>query len=180
MRVGNFARLAGVTSRATLGTLVLFFAGFGVSYAQNAMPAANSTSGHNDEGFYPGWNLGMRFEGSTDSDGSVYDLGTGVGYNFSHHFGVGLGVPYYFVGTPSSVKRKNPGAVSGNGIGNVGADLKWLFPGKSMNYASTVHLGAPTGDRKRVSATGTPPGAGPITLSTAGESSRRLLMLARA
>jgi hypothetical protein len=60
-----------------------------------------------------------------------------------------LGVPYYFVGTPSSVKKKNPGAVSGNGIGNFGADLKWLFPSKTMNYASTVHLGAPTGDTKK-------------------------------
>jgi hypothetical protein len=30
----------------------------------------------------------VRFEGSTNSDGNVYDLGTGVGYNFSHHFGV--------------------------------------------------------------------------------------------
>jgi len=33
-------------------------------------------------GFYPGWMLGTRFEGSTSGDGSVYDLGTGVGYNF--------------------------------------------------------------------------------------------------
>jgi hypothetical protein len=32
---------------------------------------------------------------------------------------------------------------------SVGADLKCLFPGKSMNYASTVHLGAPTGDTKK-------------------------------
>lgn len=149
MRMRNFGRLAGVMSRAVLGVLMLFFAGFGVSYAQNPIPAANSTAGHNDEGFYPGWNLGVRFEGSTDSDGSVYDLGTGVGYNFSHHFGVSLGVPYYFVGTPSSVKKKNPGAISGNGIGNFGADLKWLFPSKTMNYASTVHLGAPTGDTKK-------------------------------
>jgi hypothetical protein len=141
MGMRNFAQLA--------VALLLFFAGFGVSYAQNPIPAANSKTEHNDEGFYPGWSLGVRFEGSTNSDGSVYDLGTGVGYNFSHHFGVDLGVPYYFVGTPSSVKKKNPGAVSGNGIGNFGADLKWLFPSKTMNYASTVHLGAPTGDTKK-------------------------------
>ena len=141
MGMRNFAQLA--------VALLLFFAGFGVSYAQNPIPAANSKTEHQDEGFYPGWSLGVRFEGSTNSDGSVYDLGTGVGYNFSHHFGVDLGVPYYFVGTPSSVKKKNPGAVSGNGIGNFGADLKWLFPSKTMNYASTVHLGAPTGDTKK-------------------------------
>jgi len=149
MGARNFARLAGALRRATLGGLLLFFAGFGASYAQSPNPAANGTTGQNNEGFYPGWNLGVRFEGSTDSDGSVYDLGTGMGYNFSRHFGVGFGVPYYFVGTASSVKGKNPGAVSGSGIGNFGADLKWLFPGKTMNYASTVHLGAPTGDTKK-------------------------------
>jgi hypothetical protein len=93
--------------------------------------------------------LGTSFEGSTSSDGSVYDLSTSVGYNFSQHFGIDLGVPYNFVGTPSAVKTKSPSAVSGNGIGNVGADLKWFFPGKTMNYASTIHLGAPTGDIKK-------------------------------
>jgi len=140
-----FAR---VYYRAAVAALVLLLAWPLLGRAQSPTPAASGPA-KSDSGFYPGWNMGVRFEGSTDSDGSVYDLGTGVGYNFSHHFGVGLGVPYYFVGTPSSIKTKNPGAVSGNGIGNIGADLKWLFPGKTMNYASTVHLGAPTGDTKK-------------------------------
>jgi len=116
--------------------------------------AAASGAAKSDEGFYPGWSLGTRFEGSTSGDGSVYDLGFGGGYNFSHHFGVSLGIPYYFVGTPSAVKTKNPQAVSGAGLGNVGADLKWLFPGRTMNYASTIHLGAPTGDMKKGFSTG--------------------------
>src|SRR5258708_35308096 len=100
--------------------------------------------------------MGGHFEGSTDSDGRAFDLGAGVGFKFSHHFGASLGVPYYFVGTPSAVKTKNPGAVSGNGIGNIGADLKWLFPGKTMNYASTIHLVAPTGVIKTGFSTGHP------------------------
>src|SRR4029077_1049052 len=94
------------------------------SHAQSPNPAANGAVGQKNEGFYPGWTLGTSFEGSTSGDGSVYDLGTSAGYTFSHHFGVDLGVPYYFVGTPSAVKTKNPGAVSGNGIGNIGVDLK--------------------------------------------------------
>jgi hypothetical protein len=146
MRTRNFVRLA--------GAILLLFVGSRASYAQNPNPAANTSTGQNNQGLYPGWNLGVRFEGSTDSDGSVYDLGTGVGYNFSHHFGVDLGVPYYFVGTPSSVKGKNPGALSGSGIGNVGADLKWNFPGHVLNYDSTIHLGAPTGDTKKGFSTG--------------------------
>jgi len=55
---------------------------------------------------------------------------------------------------PSSIKQKNPSAVSGNGLGNLGADLKWNFPGKTLNYASTIHLGAPTGDIKKGLSTG--------------------------
>jgi hypothetical protein len=96
----------------------------------------------------------MKFEGSSSGDGTITDLATGVGYNFSHHFGVDLGVPYYSVGTPSSIKQKNPSAVSGNGFGSFGADLKWNFPGKTVNYASTIHLGAPTGDTKKGLSTG--------------------------
>jgi len=132
------------------------------SHAQSPNPAANGPVGQDNAGFYRGWTFGTSFEGSTSGDGSVYDLGTAVGYNFSHHFGVDLGVPYNFVGTPSAVKTKNPGAVSGYGIGNVGADLKWLFPGKTTNYASTIHLGAPT-----------PLGIGQIISNTVGETSRR-------
>jgi hypothetical protein len=76
----------------------------------------------------------MKFEGSTSGDGSVFDLNSGVGYNFSRHFGVDLGIPYYFVGTPSSVKKNNPQAVSGDGLGSLGADLKWNFAGELVNY----------------------------------------------
>jgi hypothetical protein len=122
--------------------------------AAQTSAAASGRTGQPNEGFYPGWTLGVRFEGSTSSDGGVYDLGTGAGYNFSHHFGVDLSVPYYFIGTPSSVTRSNTQAVSGTGIGDLGADLKWLYPDKTATYASTLHLGAPTGDKKKGFSTG--------------------------
>jgi hypothetical protein len=96
----------------------------------------------------------LKFEGSTSSDGSVFDLSTGVGYNFSRHFGVDLGIPYYFVGTPSSVKQNNPQAVSGDGLGSLGADLKWNFAGELVNYDPTIHLTAPTGETKKGFSTG--------------------------
>src|SRR5690349_13418767 len=97
---------------ALLLGLVLALAGN--TSAQTPTPAAIGQP-KSEQGFYPGWNLGTRFEGSTSSDGSVYDLGIAGGYNFSHHFGVGLGVPFYFVGTPSSVSTSNKQAVSGSG-----------------------------------------------------------------
>jgi len=141
-------------TRMVIGGLILLLACSLPGYAQSPNPAAKGPAGQDNAGFYPGWTLGTSFEGSTSGDGSVYSLGTSMGYNFSHHFGVDFGVPYYFVGTPSAVKTKNPGAVSGNGIGNFGADLKWLFPGKTMNYGSTIHLGAPTGDMSKGFSTG--------------------------
>jgi hypothetical protein len=149
--------LSGFGLRTSWGRIaavaLLFSLGAQVGQAQRPNAAASGAA-KSDEGFYPGWSLGTRFEGSTSSDGSVYDLGFGGGYNFSHHFGVSLGIPYYFVGTPSAVKAKDPQAVSGSGLGNVGADLKWLFPGPTVNYASTIHLGAPTGDVKKGFSTG--------------------------
>jgi hypothetical protein len=122
--------------------------------AQSPNPAANGPVKQDDQGLYPGWGLGARLEGSTSSDGSVYDLGIGAGYNFSHRFGVDIGVPYFFVSTPSAVKGKNPQAVSGNGLGDFGADLKMFLPGKATNLVSTLHLAAPTGDKKKGFSTG--------------------------
>src|SRR5467141_2941467 len=124
------------------------------SKAQSPTPPATGPTTQDNAGFYPGWMLGTRFEGSTSSDGSVYDLGTGVGYNFSHRFGVDLGIPYFFVGTPTSIKGKNPTAVSGNGFGNLGANIRLFLPGKATNYASTIHLGAPSGDKSKGFSTG--------------------------
>src|SRR5258708_2565886 len=53
------------------------------TYAQSPSPAANGAVNQDNAGFYRGWTLGTSFEGSTSGDGSVYDLGTSVGYNFS-------------------------------------------------------------------------------------------------
>lgn len=142
----------------------LLFAGFScalflfsfcpLTLAQSPNPAAIGSSGNKPGGFTPGWTLGTRFEGSYSSDGSVYDVGSAVGYNFSHHFGVDAGVPFYFVSTPTSIKQNNPGAVSGIGVGSFFADLRWNYPGPTLNYSSAIHLTAPTGDTKKGFSTG--------------------------
>ena len=87
--------------------------------------------------------LGAKFEGSNGSDAFVYDLGSAVGYNFSRQFGVDAGVPFYFVSTPSSIKKNNPGAVSGIGAGAFFTDLRLNYPNKSLNCSSVIHLTAP-------------------------------------
>lgn len=48
-----------------------------------------------------------------------------------------------------SIKQKNPRAVSGYGLGRVGLDLKWNYLGQKLNYALTIHAGAPAGDKKK-------------------------------
>jgi hypothetical protein len=96
----------------------------------------------------------LRFEGSSSSDGTVYDVGTAVGRNFTRHFGIDFGVPFYFIGTPSSTKQSNPGAASGIGIGNAFSDLRLNYPDQFLNFASMVHLTAPTGDTAKGLSTG--------------------------
>jgi hypothetical protein len=117
--------------------------------AQSPTPAATGPAKENPGGFSPGWTLGTRFEGSYSGDGGVYDFGSALGYNFSRHFGVDAGVPFYFVSTPTAVKNSNPGAASGVGVGSFFTDLRWNYPNKSLNYTNAVHLTAPTGDKKK-------------------------------
>ena len=117
------------------------------TFAQSPTPAATGPSKENPGGFTPGWTLGTRFEGSYSGDGGVYDWGSALGYNFSRHFGVDAGVPFYFDTTPSSTN--NPGSVSGIGVGSFFTDLRWNYPNKSLNYSSAAHLTAPTGDKKK-------------------------------
>ena len=119
------------------------------SFAQTPIPAASGAAKDNSGGFTPGITLGAKFEGSYSSDGGVYDFGSALGYNFSRHFGVDVGVPFYFINTPTSVKNSNPGAVSGIGVGSFFADLKWNYPSKSLNFSPAVHVTAPTGDKKK-------------------------------
>lgn len=122
------------------------------AHAQAPAPAA---LGPKDSGeFMPGWTLGTRFEGSSSSDGDVYDLSTALGYNFSRHFAADLGVPVYFIGTPSSIKKNNPDAVSGVGIGALFTDLRANYPSEFLNYTSAVKLTVPTGDTKKGLSTG--------------------------
>ena len=118
------------------------------TFAQSPTPAATGPSKENPGGFSPGWTLGTRFEGSYSGDGGVYDWGSALGYNFSRHFGVDAGVPFYFVTTPSSTN--NPGAASGVGVGSFFTDLRWNYPNKSLNYSSAVHLSSDRRQEKRI------------------------------
>lgn len=122
--------------------------------AQTPIPAATHPASKEEGGFSPGWTLGARFEGDYSSAAGVYDVGTALGYNFSRHFGVDAGVPFYFVSTPYSTKQANPSTVSGVGLGNIFLDLLLTYPNPSVDYSSAIHLTAPVGDVKKGFSTG--------------------------
>jgi hypothetical protein len=141
-------------SRRGLVCSVVFLVLCPILDAQSPNPAATAPNGGGTAGFVSGWTLGLRFEGSSSSDGTVYDVGTAVGRNFTRHFGIDFGVPFYFIGTPSSTKQSNPGAASGIGIGNAFSDLRLNYPDQFLNFSSIVHLTAPTGDTAKGLSTG--------------------------
>jgi hypothetical protein len=124
------------------------------SHAQTPAAAGSAAVAKPGDGFIPGWTAGESFGGSSSADGAVLEVSTAVGYNFSPNFGIDAGVPYYFVTSPLSIKRNNPGAVGGDGLGSIFADTKWNYPGQGLGYASTVHLTAPTGDVSQGFSTG--------------------------
>ncbi len=146
---GNLLSRAVYLGSAGLLCALLCVALCSPAFAQSPIPAATNPANKDAGGFTPGWTLGARFEGTYSSDGGVYDLGSALGYNFTRHFGIDAGVPFYFINTPSSIKQSNPGAVSGVGIGSFFTDLRWNYPNEFLNYSPTVHLTAPTGDKKK-------------------------------
>lgn len=112
-----------------------------VAVAQSAAkPAANDETGFTSD---------AAFEGTSDGDGQVYALNSSVGYSFTRHFGMDLGVPFYFVRPSNSL-----GGTPSEGIGNPSLDLRLRFPGRVVNFASVVTGSAPVGDSKKGLSTG--------------------------
>ncbi len=92
----------------------------------------------------------VEFGGTTNSLGQVYELNSSIGYTFTQHFGMDLGVPVYFVHASSSTT----GSTSASGVGNPSVDLRWKYLHPSVNFASVVAGSAPLGDSKLGLSTG--------------------------
>jgi hypothetical protein len=92
----------------------------------------------------------VEFGGTSNSDGQVYELQSNIGYTFTKHFGMDLGVPVYFVNASGSTT----GGTSGSGIGNPSVDLRWKFLNPKLNYGSVLAGSAPLADSKRGLSTG--------------------------
>src|SRR5438445_8340201 len=93
-----------------------FFIAFLLLFALTGSPAAQSnpavqTNPQDGKGF----SSYTEFGGSSNSDGRVFELDSSVGYNFSKHFGLDMGLPIYFTQASSSTTG---GSTSNNGGGD--------------------------------------------------------------
>ncbi len=111
--------------------------------AAQSVPATPATG---DTGF----TSYVEFDGTSNVDGQVYRLNSSVGYSFTDHFGVDVGVPVYFVRPSSSVT----GGTSGNGLGNPYLDLRLKFLNPAVNFGSVLTGFVPAGDSKLGLSTG--------------------------
>jgi hypothetical protein len=91
-----------------------------------------------------GFTFYETFQGSSNELGQVMKLDTTVGYDFTKHYGVDFGLPFYFV-NPSSTETTS-GGTSHNGIGDAYAEIRATFNNPLVNYATVLTGTAPTGD----------------------------------
>ncbi len=92
-------------------------------------------------------------QGSVNDLGSILRSDLAAGYDFNRHFGVDVGVPFYFI-RPSDTAVNTFGTTSTNGVGNVYANFRLSAPSPVVNYASYLTVTAPTGDRDKGLTTG--------------------------
>jgi len=128
--------------RLFFATLALIATLCGMTAAQ----AAPAQSGNDDKGF----TSYVQFAGTSNSDGQVYKLDPSVGYNFSGHFGMDVGIPVYFVRASSTTA----GTTSTNGIGNPYLDVRVKYLNPLFNFGSVLTGYAPAGDSKKGLSTG--------------------------
>jgi hypothetical protein len=95
----------------------------------------------------------VEFDGTSNAEGQVYRLNSSVGYSFTEHFGVDVGVPVYFL-RPSSSTTGTTSTTSSNGLGNPYLDLRLKFLNPTVNFGSVLTGYVPAGDSKLGLSTG--------------------------
>ncbi len=113
--------------------------------AQSSGTALNSNL---DRGF----SAYSEFQGTSSTLGQVFKWDTSIGYNFSRHVGVDVGLPMYFAKASSSSSASSPSWAAGPG--NAYFDLRLAFRNPALNYGSTVTVSLPTGSVEKGFSTG--------------------------
>ena len=86
----------------------------------------------------------VEFDGTTNSAGQEYVLNSNVGYAFTKHFSMDVGMPLYFV---TAAATSTTSSTSANGAGNPALALRWKFPNDRLNYGTVLTGSAPLGDK---------------------------------
>jgi hypothetical protein len=101
------------------------------------------------------------FQGTVNSTDKLIKLDSTLGYDFNKHFGIFAGLPIYisnFSSTTTSTTTTTTGTTSTSGthsgIGNFYMGLAFRAPNPTLNYASTITVGAPTGSTSNGFSTG--------------------------
>ena len=117
--------------------LIMFWA------CKQAMAQAPAGSGPPaKEAQVTGMTLNTAFNGSADSDSSVYDWTTTTGYIFNKHFSANVGVPLMMVrGTTSTGTT-----TSNSGLGNIFGQLQFADKNPVLSFGSVATVAFPTGD----------------------------------
>ena len=89
---------------------------------------------------YKGFTAFEEARASTSDSGQFVVLDTNIGYNFSRHFGMDIGIPVFFIrptitGLPQQWN---------NEIGDPYGDLRLTFDNRVLNYATAFTVAVPT------------------------------------
>ena len=90
------------------------------------------------------------YEGSGNSDGFITDINSTVGYIFSKHFAMDLGVPYLFI-EPSTSKT---GTTFASGIGNPYLGLRYSANGSALDFSTSLNSSMPVASTAKGLSTG--------------------------
>jgi len=140
---------------ATIAAL-LFVAGAGRLAAQGPAPSGRTVEAPQPSGVQRGLSLRVVFEGSTSSQGQVFDLNTSTSYMFNHFFGVDVGVPIYFVraSAPAPGSGTAPGTSAAGNLGDLYMAAHLTLDNPIATYTTTITVTAPTGSVDKGRSTG--------------------------
>jgi len=125
------------------------FSGFSARLSAQAVPGGK-TPGAEEKGL----TMRVAFEGSTSSDGQIFDLNSSTGYIFNQHFSVGVGVPIYFVYPSTTVTGTSARASSTGDLGDFYGVASLSLDNPVAAYSTSFTLTAPTGNADRGRSTG--------------------------
>src|SRR5438270_14023017 len=79
-----------------------------------------------------------EFQGTLNSDSKNFKLDSNAGYDFNNHFGIFVGMPFYFANTQTTTMQVNGTAtttttnVTNNGLGNAYFGFAMRAPNKTL------------------------------------------------